>query len=174
MNNEVWKPVVGYEGFYEVSNYGRVRSYYVRGHTKTRTEPRILRPGNVRGYQQVLLRKNCASKSGLVHRLVAEAFLGAPPSPEHQVNHKDLNKANNVPDNLEWVTHVENILHAAPLLPRNRGEANHSKLRERDVRYIRERYASGQITLTDLARMFYVSTPTIHAIVRRQKWKHVA
>lgn len=173
MENEIWKEVAGYEGLYEVSNLGRVRSLHVsplHGYTSGH----ILKPGNVRGYRQINMRKDGKSRSGLVHRLVARAFIGPPPTPEHQVNHKDLNKSNNVPENLEWVTHVANILHAAPLIPRNKGEANHSKLTESDVKEIRRRYASGSITLNDLGDLYGVSGVTVHKIVRREKWKHVA
>lgn len=169
---EIWKAVSGYEGLYEVSNLGRVRSHYKTG--RTLNGPHYMRPGDVRGYKQLVFCKNGEKRVRLVHRLVAEAFLGAPPTPEHQVNHKDMNKANNVPANLEWVTHVANILHAAAVIPRNRGEANHSKLTESEVRAMRRAHALGGVTLNELGRIYGVSSVTAHKIIRREKWKHVA
>lgn len=171
--NEVWKPVVGFEGLYEVSNQGRVRSLLISDKHGA-TSGHCLKAGDVRGYRQVILRKEGRSHSGLVHRLVAMAFVGLPPTPKHQVNHKDLNKSNNVPENLEWVTQTQNNRHAAPLIPRLRGEANHSKLTEDQVREIRRRYAAGGVTQQALADEFGVSNPTCNLIIRRIKWKHVA
>lgn len=88
---EIWKPVVGYEGLYEVSSYGRVR----------RVNKDLLKLQNVKGYNQVCLYKNGISTGLRVHRLVAQAFL---PNPDNlpQVNHKDEDKTNNNVDNLEW------------------------------------------------------------------------
>lgn len=98
--DEVWKPIPNYEGFYEVSNMGKVRSVY--------RYRRILKPmiSNA-GYERVDLFKNKHRKQFSVHRLVANAFIDNP-SEKPFVNHKDENKLNNSADNLEWVTHVEN------------------------------------------------------------------
>lgn len=96
---EIFKPIVGYEGLYEVSNYGRVRSLPRRC-----TKGKVLKPGLVSGgYCGVVLSKDGKCSSLLVHRLVADAFI---PNPEGliQINHKDENKANNCIDNLEWCT----------------------------------------------------------------------
>lgn len=101
----MWKPIQGFEGLYEVSDGGRVRS--LRGKT-----PRILNINKtVAGYPHVgLVRLGESSKRRYwfsVHRLVAAAFIG--PCPEgYVVNHKDENKANNVISNLEYVTFREN------------------------------------------------------------------
>ena len=172
--NEVWKPVIGFENLYDVSNRGRVRSH----HASTRNEwgkyPIILSPGNVRGYRQVHLRKDGVGRSGLIHRLVAEAFIGAPPTPEHEVNHKNFDKSDNRPDNLEWITHAENTRYSALVIPRNRGETNHSKLTEAQVVEIRRRHATNEANFTQLAAEYGVALQTISAIVKRAKWKHVA
>jgi DNA-binding XRE family transcriptional regulator len=101
---ESWKPVEGYEGLYEVSDLGRVRSIKRSG--------RILAGCQVaHGYIAVSLHKNNQKSMYLVHRLVAKAFI---PNPENksQVNHKDLDKRHNSVENLEWVTPRENIEHA--------------------------------------------------------------
>ena len=101
MIKEYWKPVVGYEGLYMVSNWGRVKSIKFG-------KERILKPvTNSSGYLLVGLYKNNIEKKYSVHRLVAEAFI---PNPYNlpQVNHKDENKQNNVVSNLEWCTHEYN------------------------------------------------------------------
>lgn len=94
-NNEVWKDVVGYEGLYQVSNLGRVKSLWFG-------KERILKLGrNIFGYLTVGLHKNEQQKTCKVHRLVAQAFI---PNPNvlPEVNHKDENKTNNSIENLEW------------------------------------------------------------------------
>lgn len=107
--NEVWKPIEGYEGRYEVSNSGLVRSlnYHRTGKVK------ILKTHTDRyGYVCVELPKeNNRRKHLTVHRLVAQAFV---PNPKEkpEVNHKDGDKQNNCFSNLEWVTMAENQRHA--------------------------------------------------------------
>ena len=94
---EQWKSIAGYEGLYEVSNLGRVKSL---NYNKTGVE-KILKPNKVKGYLQVQLWRDGKYKMFLVHRLVATAFL---PNPEgfEQVNHLDENKSNNCVSNIEW------------------------------------------------------------------------
>lgn len=108
---ETWKPVVGYEGLYEVSDLGRVkkvaRTITLADGTIKKVDERILKPSDSNGYQIVGLYRNGVSKSNWVHRLVAQAFI---PNPNKlpEVNHKDEIKANNNLDNLEWVSHRDN------------------------------------------------------------------
>ena len=111
---EIWKPVIGYEGLYEVSNLGRVRSVdrlvkYSNGQIHLH-KGRILSPGLVHksGYLQVGLCNNGKTKHKMVYRLVAEGFL---PNIDNlpQVNHKDENPFNNCVENLEWCTIEYNI-----------------------------------------------------------------
>lgn len=106
MIDEIWKPIEGYEGLYEVSNLGNVRSL---GNGKTWKEPRI-RKTNIcnNGYHSVSLYKNGKEKRFLVHRLVAESFILNPDNLP-QVNHKDEDKTNNCADNLEWCSAEYNI-----------------------------------------------------------------
>lgn len=102
MKIEIWKPVVGYEGLYEVSNWGRVKSLKFG-------KERILKLIKDKdGYFIVNLYKNKKIKSFRVHRLVAEAFIDNPDNLP-QVNHKDENPSNNVVSNLEWCNAKYNI-----------------------------------------------------------------
>lgn len=113
---EIWMPFNGYEGFYEVSNYGRVKSLSIRVNTKGGVTR--LRSGKIKalsknraGYMQVCLGKNGTQISKQVHRAVAIQFISNPQKlPE--VNHKDGNKSNNYFENLEWVTSSQNQQHA--------------------------------------------------------------
>lgn len=96
---EIWRPVVGYEGLYEVSNMGRVRSLNYNRTGKVKVLKNVLQVRD--GYLFVCLRKNGEQKIKKIHRLVAEAFI---PNPDNlpQVNHKDEDKTNNCSWNLEF------------------------------------------------------------------------
>jgi hypothetical protein len=98
---EVWKDIDGYEGLYQVSNFGRIR----RGE-RLKT-PHV----DHGGYLTVWLSKHSKMKCLKVHRLVASAFIPNPAG-KKTVNHIDGNKQNNCVTNLEWATHSENIIHA--------------------------------------------------------------
>lgn len=116
-NIEIWKPVVGYEGLYECSSFGRVRSLNYR---RTNTIKNLSLSLSKDGYIKVHLWKNCKGKVLAVHRLVAEAFL---PNPDNkpQIDHINTDKTNNTvwlnedgsvnyeKTNLRWVTKKENI-----------------------------------------------------------------
>lgn len=106
---EIWKSVDGFEGLYEVSNLGRVKS--LKRNTATN---KVLKPHDTKKYLQVCLCKNGIKKDMLIHRLVAEAFIDNPNNlPE--VNHKDENKYNNVAENLEWISKIENLTYGTRL-----------------------------------------------------------
>ena len=101
---EIWKDIKDYEGLYQISNYGRVKSL---GNSQKRKE-KILKPEySNKDYACVHLRKDGKNKKYRIHRLVAEAFM---PNPDNLpcVNHKDENKLNNKVENLEWCTHLYN------------------------------------------------------------------
>lgn len=115
MNNitpelEVWKPVVGFESWYEISNLGRVKRLRTFSNINA---PKMLKIClNNHGYEQVMLNKEGHKKLCLVHRLISVAFLGQPPTAKHQINHKNGVKYDNRLENLEWCTASENIRHA--------------------------------------------------------------
>lgn len=112
LQGEVWKNVVGYKGYYQVSNLGRIRTVgrVVSACYKSRQfiQGRIICPNRFpKGYLGCTLYKSGSQKLRYIHRLVAEAFI---PNPQNlpQVNHKDENKSNNRVDNLEWCTQEYN------------------------------------------------------------------
>ena len=108
---EIWKDIPGYEGYYQASNYGRIRTFKING------KPQIMRAALLNGYYRLALKKNDQSRSYMVHRLVAMTFLELPQELLDQgytidtleVNHKDECKTNNKIENLEWCTREYNI-----------------------------------------------------------------
>ncbi len=103
-HRQIWSSIIGYEGLYEVSNQGNVRSLH-----KGIKELSIAK--SKRGYRVVSLSKNGETKMKTVHQLVAQAFI---PNSENKpcINHKDFNRLNNYINNLEWCTYAENNLHS--------------------------------------------------------------
>ena len=127
MSEEIWKDIKGYEGLYQVSNLGRVRSLdrlvkYTKQYKDKQVETthmfkgRILGGGIKDGYRGVILTVDGVNKDYMVHRLVAQAFVYND-DPEHkiQVDHKDNDRSNNTAANLKWVTPRENQLHSIQL-----------------------------------------------------------
>lgn len=170
---EIWKPVVGYEGLYEVSNHGNVRS--LDRFVKTEKIPRkgkILTPrvdvkGN--GYRYTNLSRNGKGMKVSVHVLVLEAFVGIRPSKLHHARHKDGNPENPRLDNLEWGTVAENMQDKLKHGTAQRGEkSGKSKLTQEFVSWILE---SKQNSLV-LAKMFGVASSTIRSIRLGQNWSY--
>jgi|SRR5580658_124327 hypothetical protein len=165
----MWKPITGYEGLYEVSDAGEVKSL---------RSGKLMRPGTAgAGYSHVSLAKNGSKKGFYVHTLVATTFIG--PRPErHEVNHKNGSKTDNRAENLEYVTHQANSRHMMDVLLRkpgnfNRGEDSPvSKLTEAQVREIRRRFSQGE-RIIDLAKQFSGTHSGISAIVHRKCWRHI-
>ena len=109
---EEWRAIPGYDGLYEVSNYGGVRSL---NYNHTGTTKQLAFKRHKSGYSFVTLCKDKIHKNSSVHILVALAFVPNPLG-KHQVNHKDGDRGNNCFDNLEWVTASENIRHSFNVL----------------------------------------------------------
>lgn len=164
---KVWKPVVGYEESYEVSNYGEIRGVdrYVsngKGLSLKRGVIKSLKTDKD-GYFRVYLSKNSKKKQHLVHRLVAQAFLG---NVEEKpcVNHIDGDKQNNYVNNLEWVTRSENDLHAFKLGLRVATDGGMSKavVKLTSLGEVVKKYKS----LTEAAKDNAVSTQAISIALR--------
>ncbi len=119
--DEIWKDINGYEGYYQVSNFGRVRSVEreinpVNQNPHTRQGYILTSSPKTTLYCRISLSRDNKVKKVLIHRLVASAFI---PNPENktQVNHIDLNPSNNHISNLEWVTDLENKKHSMDINP---------------------------------------------------------
>lgn len=176
--DEVWLPVLGYEGYYEVSNLGRVKSLERAGwhdgrwgRVLMRFPARVMRIGvSPGGYRYIKLKSpGEKSRHHLVHRLVMAAHVGAPPPWLPQVNHIDGVKANNHVANLEYCTSLHNLRHCIDVLGKKRGESAGSKVTEADVRAIR----SDPRTLKAIASDYGVTLQAISHIKRRKNWAHV-
>lgn len=171
MKTETWKPVVGYEGWYKVSDRGRVCR--IKAYNTTRVG-RILRPIKDKdGYYLVDLYKEGVRKHCKVHRLVLMAFAGFP-EPGQEGNHKNGIKSDNYPDNLEWVTKSENGLHSRQVLGQCVGEKHgRAKLINKDIPAIRRLLAEGNLALRAIGGMFDVSKDAIWQIKLGKTWTHV-
>lgn len=112
---EEWKDIKGYEGLYQISNLGNVKSVPRNGKYCTRIIPLYMSLSDRNGYKAVTLYKNGERATLSVHRLVAEAFVTNEEN-KNIVNHINGNRADNRATNLEWVTQSENIRHSFDIL----------------------------------------------------------
>lgn len=169
IEDEIWKPVVGYEKFYHVSNYGRVKSFqrYRAGKILT---PKL----NIGGYLFVTLSMSGKTKNFKVHVLVAKAFI---PNPDNkpEVNHRIGCKFNCHVSNLEWSTHAENQQHAYDngLNVAKKGTEHYkTKIKDEEIiLYIREN--PDNLSRKELAAMFGMKPQHISRIQLGKLWGHV-
>ncbi len=172
---EQWRSIDGYEGMYEVSSLGRVRSL-ARKDSVGRTLPdkMLALPVNKPGYKLVGLCKNGVPIKKQVGRLVAYAFIPNPLSLP-QVNHKSGIKTDDSVTNLEWVTSAENMEHAKRIgLNKNFCETSPcASMSNADVLEIRRRYRPFKVTGAMLAAEFGRSRSYIYQIVSRRVWKRI-
>lgn len=167
---EEWRAIKGYEGFYEVSDLGRVRSLprVVRGYANSerRLKLKVLAAavGNC-GYRQVNLHMEGIESKLLVHRLVAETFI-RPMHAGEECNHLDFNRLNNDASNLEITSRSGNRQHSAKA-----GRLG-KKLDEAAVIRIRRQYAAGE-SQTQIALAHGVNQTLISAVLLGRTWRHV-
>lgn len=163
---EVWKPVVGYEGFYEVSDQGRVRSLLDRWRN-TRPTPKVMAAAlNRTGYWAVSLSFKDKPKTWTVHQLVLLAHAGPRYPKGADGAHLDGNRTNNRAGNLKWTTRAENLSHMDQhgTRPRLIGlRASGAKLSAKDVRRIRSLRESG-LTLRAIATQYGVAHATVRGV----------
>src|SRR6266498_3180209 len=152
---EIWKDIQGYEGYYQISSLGRVkslsRSLKIKYGYRITKEKIMINKFGTFGYSHITLCMFNSSKIFLVHRLVAKAFI---PNPNNypQVNHIDGNKQNNLIENLEWATKSMNAKHAYKIGLRGVGEDHQmAKLTDKKVLDIREIYNDDFLTLDEIA-----------------------
>ena len=176
---EVWADVDGYEGTYQISNLGNVKSLdrvtTRKNGRKLTIKGQLLRQQkNHRGYLRVKLKLNGKERAFSAHRLVAQAFL---PNLENkpQVNHLNGIKYDNNVCNLEWCTQAENIEHAFANGLMAVGERHgNSRLTLEQVIFIKQLLELRENSITDIAKRFMVGVSTIHDIKSGRQWKHIA
>src|SRR3990167_8250738 len=172
---EIWKDIPGYEGTYQASSLGRIRSLprVIDGGLGRVTHRKgcVLRPATERlGYLRLSLKNEGTARSWLVHRLIAITFLGQPMVDRKEINHKDSDKKNNSIENLEWCSRSYNIKHSFDNGTQGGrgfklGEGHpHSKLTNSNIRSIRSLYNKKIIMIQDIARRFNIDRATVHAI----------
>lgn len=170
LNSETWKPIPDFE-MYEVSDLGRVRRAI---DCRASKKGRILKYGVAStGYLQVsLVKKRTYTRA--IHRLVALAFLGEPPTPKHHVNHKDGDKQNARLANLEYCTPRENLMHSIEVLGYRR-DGEHSgcaKLTDQEVLSIHAALMRG-MPPSEIIAKFGVSETQLYRIKKRKTRKEI-
>lgn len=165
--SEVWKQIDGFDGNYDVSSLGRVRSWKAKGSWSRSDRAFILKPVNgAYGYKFVSPGHRGKIKQFAIHRLVAGAFH---PNPLvlSQVNHIDNNRENNAAVNLEWCDHRANMRHA--LLQGRLGR----KLSAETVMNIRKHSALKLLNRKEIALFHDVSVGSVNDVVNGRYWQHV-
>jgi hypothetical protein len=165
---EIWKDVKGFEGLYQVSNIGRIKSL---------RKGLILKSSiNAAGYRHNTFSVNGSFKTLHLHRMLAIAFIENP-NKYLVVNHKDGNKTNNNLDNLEWVTYSENTRHGYRIgLMKNPTKGTSvatSRLNNSQVLEIRDKYIPYKNPMNKIALEYNVCERTILDIITRATWKHI-
>lgn len=172
---EIWKDIKGYEGLYQVSNYGRVKSLPHKIYTKD-GKVRNWRGGFKKNvfdgnYYGIILCINGIKISRRIHRLVGETFI---PNPNclPDLNHIDCDKTNNHVDNLEWCTKKENIQHAIKngLINQNGVNSCRSIFNQKEINEIRKKYIPYKYTTKKLAEEYGVCMQTIQRIINRERY----
>jgi hypothetical protein len=176
-NLEVWLDIKGYEGHYQVSSFGRVKSLErisIFNNSTGLKKEKILSDYNCgKGYRKVKLCKDTIEKSFRVHRLVAEFYLSNPEA-KSEVNHINGIKDDNRVENLEWCTSSENTIHALNnklKISQKGSEHGMSKLTEKDVLEIRKIGRSKG--LKEVSKIYKVSESLISNVLLNKIWNHV-
>lgn len=162
---EIWKDIPSYEGYYQASNTGRIKSILFQNnvYNKKYFRKKILKPKITKDCcSRVELWKDGKHKTYLVHRLIATTFLENLLHTKMTVNHKDGNRLNNNIENLEWVSLKENTNHAIKI------GLKKLKIPLKKYEYIKNEYLKGRTTI-DLAKEFNVCYNCIREILIKQK-----
>lgn len=172
IEDEVWKEIPFADKKYEVSNYGRVKSYCYN-----KNDGKILKPGLTKGFHTVTFKTNGKKKTFLVHKLVAIVFV--PKENENQTIaiHLDWNKRNNYYKNLKWVTKDEAYKRIMPRLQeinkiKNKGLIRNSKLKAEDVKVLKNMIEKG-VRQNVIAKLFSISEMQVTRIKRGENWAHI-
>ncbi|MFT3740068.1 MAG: HNH endonuclease [Breznakibacter sp.] len=171
ISDEEWRELSFTDKKYEISNYGRVRSFCY-----DKSEGRIVKPGNIKGFNNVSLRVDGRKRSYLVHKLTAEYFIPRDSEDQSVVIHLDWNKQNNHINNLQWVTREESYKRMHQLLQETRKKAGKvvtsSKLKPEDVRVLKGMLEKG-VKQSVIAKLFRISEMQVTRIKRNENWSEV-
>lgn len=174
---EIWKDIKGFEGIYQVSDLGRIRSLdrlkLNKHNSYTKVKGCIIKSFKKKGYPSVSLSIYNTKKTFSVHRLVADSFILNLEN-KREVNHINGIKTDNRVNNLEWVSSKENIKHAYKMgLMKNKfGEKHHGcKLTEDQV--IKIKYDLKELSHSEIAKMFNVNPSRISSIRCGRTWSHL-
>jgi predicted GNAT superfamily acetyltransferase len=175
---EIWKNIQGYEGLYQVSNLGRIKSLEktvtISYGTKRFQKEKILKQGkNKSGYFFVILSKDGVNKNFKVHRLVAMQFIDNHFF-EKTVNHINGIKSDNNVKNLEWVSYSENMRHAYEnnLINAKKNEKHYRSKISLDVAKIIKYQTIGE-KASDIAKKMNLSKSVVHGIKSGRTWKNI-
>lgn len=169
---EEWRDIKGFEGYYQASNSGQIRSvdrFVLRKDGRYQIcKGRILRPfqGTTCNYLSIQFSKDNIPSKHLIHRLIAYTFLDLNPESKLEVNHKDGNRHNNSVDNLEIVTHQQNIDHSIRTGLKNDYGENHknAKITNADAEEMRQMWRRG-VLQKDIAECFGVSKQLVNCVI---------
>jgi len=175
LSKEIWKSVIGYEGLYEVSNLGRIKSLPKKQQRNTI----ILRPVKYSKYNHLIvcLVNDKIRKMHTIHKLVLNAFIGPRPS-GMECRHLDSNARNNTLENLKWGTPKENCLDRIKLnrqyvfdVKNSIGSKNiKAKLNEWQVRIIKRLLENKKLIYKEISEIFNISICTIRDIDKKRTW----
>ena len=172
---EIWKDIKDFEGLYQVSNLGRVKSLgkswdLQNGKSFSKPEKIMIGGFNTFGYRHVTLMKNNKQYCKKIHRLVAEAFLDNPNN-YPQVNHKNGIKTDNYVSNLEWCNQSHNMQHALSIgLKTMRTCENASRAILTNAQVLEIRQLKDKLTGIEIAKIYGVSKHTIYNIFTNRTW----
>lgn len=172
IEDESWERIPYADKHYEISNYGRVKSFCY-----DKENGRIVKPGVIKGFQNVSFMSKGKKRSFLVHKITAELFVAKTNENQNTVIHLDWDKSNNQNNNLQWVTKEFAYKRMFKRIHDKRKNSNeifitYSKLNEEDVVRIKSMLSRG-ITQCVIAKLFCVSEMQITRIKRGENWSHV-
>lgn len=172
--DEEWHPVEGYEGLYDISNFGNVRSYLKPGNHshKKSSEPRVMSTGNRKGRRTVALTKCGQYKTVRVAKLVAQSFLGPQPAGT-EIAHLNGNETDDRASNLTYCTHKENEshkkIHGTCAIGERNGASKLCGWKVAEIRYLLQK----GIHQRKLSRLFDISPEIVSSITAGELWPQV-
>ncbi len=170
---EEWKPLIMQEmasnEIYEISNYGRIKSYKVN-----KEDGLIIKGSSLKGYKILNIKLQSGKRTTkYIHKLVAESFIPKDDDLQQYVIHLDFDKTNNHVDNLKWVTKETMYAHQKINPNYKRGAINYSKLSETDVIRLKKKLKRGKNKLYKLAKEFGITHTQLNRIRSGENWGHV-